>query len=248
MKKTMTFLTMITLVSSLVLTTSCKKDKSEDPVPAAPTNTTGGGGNTTGGGGNTTGGGGTVVTNQAPTISNATYNGSNMITVDASDIDGTVSKVEFINGGIVVGTDDTAPFEFNTSSLSPGTYNNFQSKATDDKGAFTTYNINSFDVTGNTPKDITTAIMNKYVGRPLDSNPSGLYFKSNGTVSTGVNNVNFWGGSCTSGTWVVNSDGTMTISNSCNNGTNHYTVEIVSSSGALKLTNINNTSYVWGGR
>jgi hypothetical protein len=230
----MTFLTMITLVSSLVLTTSCKKDKSEDPVPAVPN---------TGGG---TGGGNT--TNQAPIINTATYNGSNMITVDASDNDGTVSQVEFIDGGNVVATDYSAPFEFNTSNLSSGTYNNFQVKATDDKGATTTVSVPSFNITGNTPKDITTAIMNKYVGRPLDSNPSGLYFKSNGTVSTGVNNVNFWGGSCTSGTWVVNSDGTMTISNSCNNGTNDYTVEIVSSSGALKLTNINNTSYVWGGR
>jgi hypothetical protein len=99
---------------------------------------------------------------------------------------------------------------------------------------------------GTTAQATTYGIMSSFLNRTLSpSNPSGLRFNSTGTVSTGVNNVNFWGGSCTNGTWSINSDGTLTISNSCNNGTNTYTVTL--NSGYLTLTNTVNTSYVWYG-
>lgn len=392
MKKSLSNVIISVLLSVILLNASCG-GKSEDPAP-----------NTPGGGSGS----------QVPAVNSANYNGG-MIVVDATDADGTVAQVEFINNGVVVATDNTAPFEFNTSGLATGTYNTFQVKATDNAGKSTTYNVSPFTITGNpapyvtatyangelsisatddgtiakvevlngttllstftqspytysvsnlsagkytytitatdnsggvstttvnvtiisgiptftasavttngsslvditnlitdpendpitissatsagatisqingktfvvnaktspvvvsltisdgtntitkditvslSPKEVTTNIMSGYIRLFSQSSPSGLRFSSNvtpstsGTVSTGVYSTNFWGvNGCTSGTWVINDDGTLTIRNSCNNGTNYYTVEIVDSI-VLKLTNINNPSYAWGG-
>lgn len=131
----MTILTMITLVGSLVFTTSCKKNKDEDPTPT--TNPSG---------------------NTAPEITSADYSGG-VITVVATD-NGSVVKVEFINDGSVITEDNSAPFEFNTSILGTGTYPNFKVKATDNLGATTTYNVPTFTVTGNPTPSVIASYSN----------------------------------------------------------------------------------------
>jgi GH18 family chitinase/chitodextrinase len=84
-------------------------------------------------------------TNQAPTVSitgpanNTNYNApaSVNITANAADADGTVSKVDFYNGGALLGTDNSAPYSFGWTNVAAGTYT-LTAKATDNSGAVTT--------------------------------------------------------------------------------------------------------------
>jgi len=86
--------------------------------------------------------------NTAPIVSiTAPANGKNYtapatfaITASASDIDGTISKVEFYNGSIKLGEKTTAPYTFVWSSVPFGSYI-ITAVATDNLGAKTTSNI-----------------------------------------------------------------------------------------------------------
>jgi len=83
--------------------------------------------------------------NQAPTVSltapanNANYNAPASITVsaNASDADGTVSKVDFYNGAALLGSDNTAPYSYTWTNVAAGTYT-ITAKATDNAGASAT--------------------------------------------------------------------------------------------------------------
>lgn len=82
--------------------------------------------------------------NQAPAVEiTGPANGASVpstapvtIAVTASDTDGTVAKVEFLDGGVVIGEDTTAPYSFD-ATLAPGEHV-LSAKATDDDGASTT--------------------------------------------------------------------------------------------------------------
>lgn len=75
----------------------------------------------------------TSPANNAGFIAPATIN----IVADASDSDGTVTKVEFFNGGTKLGEDLDAPFSFTWSNVAAGAYT-LTAKATDDMTATTT--------------------------------------------------------------------------------------------------------------
>lgn len=85
-----------------------------------------------------------VALNTPPTVSITAPTGSESIispnavniTANASDADGSVSQVEFLVNGTVVGTDNTAPYSFSWTSTH-GT-KTFSVRATDDKGATAT--------------------------------------------------------------------------------------------------------------
>jgi hypothetical protein len=87
----------------------------------------------------------TTPGNQLPTVSitspanNATFTApaTIMITATASDVDGTVSKVEFFNGTTKLGEDATAPYEYSWTGVGAGTYS-LTAKATDNANAVTT--------------------------------------------------------------------------------------------------------------
>lgn len=116
-------------------------------------------------------------------------------------------------------------------------------------GTTSTTNSNVTVKLGMTPQEETTNLMSGFLNRTLSpSNPSGLRFNSTGTVSTGVNNTQFWGASCTTGTWSVQTDGTLKISNGCNNGTNYYTVTTANNNTELYLTNTAVSTYFWYGK
>ncbi|MFM7024329.1 MAG: discoidin domain-containing protein [Flavobacteriales bacterium] len=68
------------------------------------------------------------------------------ITANASDADGTVSKVDFYNGTTLLGTDNTAPYAFPWNNVAAGTYT-ISAKATDNGGAVATSSI-AVTVTG----------------------------------------------------------------------------------------------------
>jgi len=96
------------------------------------------------------------VPNLAPTVTltapTAAYTGMAPATVsfaaDATDSDGTVTKVEFFQGTTKVGEDTTAPYAFDWTSVAAGTYS-LTAKATDNSGAATTSTAVSITVAPN---------------------------------------------------------------------------------------------------
>ena len=82
--------------------------------------------------------------NAPPTVSitapanGATYNAPANITINAnaSDIDGTVTRVDFYSGVTLIGTDTTAPYSFTWNGVAAGGYS-ITAKATDNLGATT---------------------------------------------------------------------------------------------------------------
>ena len=79
-----------------------------------------------------------VITITAPANEGRFSKGSSvLITADASDKDGTVSKVEFFNGTTKLGEDSTTPFAFEWKDLADGTHT-LTAKATDNAGGSTT--------------------------------------------------------------------------------------------------------------
>jgi hypothetical protein len=71
----------------------------------------------------------------------------------ASDLDGTVAKVEFFNGATKLGEDTTAPYGFAWSGVTAGTYT-LTARATDDLGAATTSVASRITVGGNIPPTV----------------------------------------------------------------------------------------------
>ncbi|MBD3321759.1 MAG: hypothetical protein GF350_11745, partial [Chitinivibrionales bacterium] len=97
-----------------------------------------------------------VIANQAPSVSitspadSASFTeGSDVtITADATDIDGSITQVEFFQGAISLGTDSTAPYEITWHSPAPGTYA-LTAVATDDDAAATTSAVVNMSVIAN---------------------------------------------------------------------------------------------------
>lgn len=87
----------------------------------------------------------TVIVNQAPAISitspvsSSTFvaPGEITFTAEASDADGSVSKVEYFNGATLLGSATVSPYTYNWSGVAVGTYI-ITAKATDNRGAVTT--------------------------------------------------------------------------------------------------------------
>ncbi len=85
------------------------------------------------------------IVGQAPTIAitspvnntRFTEPASILINVDATDADGTISKVEFYSGPTLIGSDDTSPYSFEWNNVMAGNYT-ITSKATDNDALFTT--------------------------------------------------------------------------------------------------------------
>jgi hypothetical protein len=83
--------------------------------------------------------------NQLPTVTltapanNTSYLAPASITIsaNASDADGTISSVSFYHGTTLIGTDATAPYQFNWTNVAAGTYS-ITAVATDNAGGTTT--------------------------------------------------------------------------------------------------------------
>jgi RHS repeat-associated protein len=106
-----------------------------------------------------------VKANVAPTVSLTTSASSNdlvgpgaaiPLNAVAADSDGSVTKVGFYNGTLLVGTVTTAPFNFTWSGVTVGTYT-VTAKATDDKGVVTTSAPISVTVKANVAPTISIA-------------------------------------------------------------------------------------------
>lgn len=83
--------------------------------------------------------------NQSPAVNitspaaNATFTAPAAVTINAnaSDADGSVTKVEFYNGSTKLGEDASSPYSYSWTNVAAGNYT-LSAKATDNKGAVTT--------------------------------------------------------------------------------------------------------------
>jgi hypothetical protein len=55
------------------------------------------------------------------------------LVADASDTDGTIARVDFYRGNVLIGTATSAPYTVTWSNVGAGTYS-LTARATDDKG------------------------------------------------------------------------------------------------------------------
>ncbi len=100
---------------------------------------------------------GSGTANQPPSVSlTSPANGSTFsapasisLSANASDADGTVSKVEFFQGTTKLGEDLTSPYSYTWSNVAAGTYS-LSARATDNAGAVTNSSSVSVTVSGST--------------------------------------------------------------------------------------------------
>jgi len=86
-----------------------------------------------------------IVVNTAPTVSltspmaGASFYGLAIVNlaVNAADADGNIAKVQYFNGGTLIGTVTSAPFTYAWTGVAPGSYS-LTAKATDNLGALVT--------------------------------------------------------------------------------------------------------------
>lgn len=118
------------------------------------------------------------VTNQLPAISitspaagsSYTTPASISITANASDIDGSISKVEFFNGSTKLGETTTAPYTFSWSGMNAGSYT-IKAVATDDRGGQVAAQVS---VTVNNPAGAIVYKDCNYLGYAINL-PVGIY-------------------------------------------------------------------------
>lgn len=147
----------------------------------------------------------TVAANQAPVVSitlptaNANFAAPASITINANatDADGTISKVEFYNGTTLLGSDTTSPYSYTWGSVAAGTYS-FTAKATDSKGAVTTSSAVSVSVVNNQAPTVTVTapVNNDIFTAPAAINITASAVDANGTISK----VEFFKGTALLGT------------------------------------------------
>lgn len=133
-----------------------------------------------------------TASNAAPTISisspanNAEFfaPASVQITANASDVDGSIDKVEFYNGGVLIGTDYTAPYSYTWNNVNAGNYIVI-AKATDNNGAFTSTSV-TIKVIANTPSEpiVTSAA--------CGSNNTTVLFEVNPANRANATSYNWW--------------------------------------------------------
>ncbi|WP_051336141.1 cellulase family glycosylhydrolase [Aquimarina latercula] len=132
----------------------------------------------------------------SPTNGQSYQEGDNItIIANASDSDGSITKVEFYNGSVKLGEDSSSPYQYNINNAQAGSYN-LTAKATDNDGATTTSgNVNitvSSDNGGdNTPPAISFETPSGNL--TVDEGYSSLYIKVNASDSDGtIDNVKLY--------------------------------------------------------
>jgi uncharacterized repeat protein (TIGR01451 family) len=114
-----------------------------------------------------------ITVNNPPSISITTSSNQDVptapaqitINAEASDPDGTISKVEFYQGATVLGTDLTSPYSYTWSNVTAGNYS-ITAKATDSLGAVTTSITVSLSVNAKPSVSLTTPLNGNYFTAP----------------------------------------------------------------------------------
>lgn len=126
-------------------------------------------------------------------IFNATYTApaSIVLSADAADADGTITKVEFFNGATLINTELNAPYSVTWSNVPVGNYS-LTAKATDNSGNVTTSTAIAITVTNALPVvNITSPTTNSSFLPSATINFNATATDANGTIA----NVKFYDGS-----------------------------------------------------
>ncbi len=170
----------------------------------------------------------TAPPNQPPAVSltapanNATFMAPAAITLSAvaSDSDGTVSKVEFFNGSMLLGSSTNSPYHFVWSNVGVGSYS-LSARATDNNGAVTTSATISITVASPTNQPPTVSLT-----APADNTtfiaPAAITLSATASDSDGtISKVEFFNGGTLLGaatnppytfTWINVAAGSYTLS------------------------------------
>ena len=147
--------------------------------------------------------------NQSPSVSltapinNATFTAPASISIaaNASDVDGTISKVEFYNGNTLLNSDATAPYIYTWTGVNAGTFT-ITAKATDNAGAVTTSTAATITVNPVTTGD--TEAPNITLTAPTNNTsvnaPANISITANAADNVGVAKVEFYNGTTLLGT------------------------------------------------
>jgi hypothetical protein len=165
--------------------------------------------------------------NQPPTVSltapvnNATFTApaSIIISANATDPDGSITRVEFYNGTTKLGQSTTTPYSYTWSNVTEGTYS-ITAKATDNQGATTTSDARS--VTVNPPANQPpTVSLTAPVNNATFTAPASIIISANATDPDGsITRVEFYNGTTKLGqstttpysyTWSNVTEGTYSI-------------------------------------
>jgi hypothetical protein len=159
------------------------------------------------------------------------------ITANASDADGTISKVEFYNGGVKLGESATAPYSFSWNNVSGGTYL-LTAIATDNSGAHTTSSLVTVFVNSpaSTNKPPTININSPNNGQNFTA-PAGITITANASDPDGtISKVEFYNNGIKLGesatapytfTWNNVAVGTYTLTAVATDNSNSYTTSSV---------------------
>ena len=114
------------------------------------------------------------------------------LTANASDSDGTITKVEFFNGATLLGTDTTVPYSFSWTSVPQGSYG-LTAKATDSLGAVVT--STSVNVTVSAPNVAPTVSLTAPASGATFTAPAAVALTATASDSDGtVTKVEFYSG------------------------------------------------------
>ena len=186
----------------------------------------------------------TATPNVAPTVAltapanNASYNAPASITIsaNASDADGSVSKVDFYNGSTLIQSDATSPYSINWTNVAAGTYS-ITAKATDNVGATKTtaaVTVTVKSVTTN-PNVAPTVALTAPINNASYNAPASITISANASDADGsVSKVDFYNGST-----LIQSDATSPYSITWSNvaaGTYTITAKATDNAGATKTS------------
>jgi len=144
-----------------------------------------------------------VTTNKAPTVSiaspanNSTFNSPASITfsANATDSDGTVTKVEYFNGSQSIGSSSASPYNVAWNNVAAGTYT-ITAKATDNSNAVTSSSaitINVKTVVSNQPPAVS---ISSPANNASFNAPASITFSANATDVDGtITKVEYFNGS-----------------------------------------------------
>jgi hypothetical protein len=143
--------------------------------------------------------------NQKPTasVSNASTGklvapATVQLSATAADADGTIARVQFLNGTSVIGTDTTSPYSFNWNNVAVGTYQ-ITVRAFDNQGANTTSSAISVEVVP--PNAAPEVSITEPTGATRPVAPASVTIRANAADADGtVSKVEFYNGTQLLGT------------------------------------------------
>jgi hypothetical protein len=122
------------------------------------------------------------------------------IAANATDANGTITKVDFYNGTTLLGTDNTAPYGFVWQNIAAGTYT-ITAKATDNQGASTTSSPVNITVNNIPVNQVPVVSITQPTQNQSFTNPTNVTIAANATDADGtITKVDFYNGTTLLGT------------------------------------------------